>query len=249
MKILVASNSEISLALMDKLKGMGHQTDLSDCCDTMAGDSYGMVIYDAMPCLENRHDDDNYSHLSDFSDVVVGAYRLTTDHSHALHVLISSDESLYRDGGFYGRNRKLVEEVYYLCRLYLVVRCPEILGNCSNDLLETVIDNRPFPYTPDTTLQFVGVESVVNLVCACAFKVDTPTVLVAAGSGCVIAHELALMAGHAGLSVSDHARKISRDCDASLVDRMVGLKSSRDYAQEYISRRLNPDIMSGSVSG
>jgi hypothetical protein len=245
MRMLFATDSEFSLAISQRMRDMGHQTEITAQCDTCAGEHYDAVVYDAMPCLEDRYEDPKaYSHLLDFSDVVVGAYRFTTDHPGALHILLSSDEALYRDGGFYGRNRKIVEEIYYLCRRYLVVRCSEIVGERSCRLLDRLLDYRPIPYTPDTTLQFLGLQDGVRLVCECASKLTIPTVLVASGKGCVLVEDLCNMAKVRPV-LSDHARKMCRDCDSSLADRMTGFRTSKEYAREYIVKRIAQDTVAG----
>jgi hypothetical protein len=248
MKILVASDSFASLAIADQLKASDHQTDCVANCETMDGALYDVVVYDSTPCLEDRHGDPgHHASLLDFSDVVVSAYRITNDHPEAYHVLLSSDESLYRDGSYYGKNRKLVEEVYFLMPRYLVVRCADIVWNGPNETLDRLLGYKPFPYTPDSTLQFIGLQSVVDVVCGCLGKLSNyPTVLTASGKGCVTVEELCSMARVTPV-IDDPAKKVSRDCDSSMVDRLYpfvssevvkALKSSKDYAREYIDRKL-----------
>jgi hypothetical protein len=143
---------------------------------------------------------------------------------------------LYRDGGFYGNNRKLVEEVYFLAHKYLVVRCARILGNSPDSLLDRLLEYRPIPYTLDSYLQFVGLNDVLGLLSTCIDKLRIPTVVTAAGSGCVTVEELCATAQVTPV-IADGAKKVIRDCDSSIADRMHPFKSSMDYAKDYIDRR------------
>lgn len=247
MKVLIASDSPASLAIADQLKASDHQTDLVSNCVTNGGETYDVVVYDSMPSQEDRYSDPGYhASLLDFSDVVVSAYRITVDHPDAYHILLSSDESLYRDGSYYGKNRKLVEEVYFLMPRYLVVRCADIVWNGPNDLLDRLLGYTPFPYTLGSTLQFIGLQSVVDVVCGCMAKLPSyPTVLTAAGKGCVTVEELCDMA-HVIPVIDPKAKTVSRDCDSSMVERLYpfvsseglkSLKSSKEYAREYIERK------------
>jgi len=239
MKILVASTSILSHALAEHYKAQNNQVDCVDCCETMDGVAYDMVVYDSIPTQEDRYAvRDGYSHLLDFSDVVVTAYRLTNDHPGALHVVMSSDEALYLDGGFYGKNRKLVEDVYALAGRYLVVRCAQVLGNAPNDLLDRLLGYQPIPYTPDSQLQFVSLQDVVTLTAACVEGERFQSVVTAAGRGCVTIEELCKMAGVTSL-VADGARRLVRDCDSTSVTNVHALKHSKDYAMEYIGRKKN----------
>jgi len=253
MKVLIASNSPVSLAIADRLKSGGHQTDCVSNCETHGGEIYDVVVYDSIPCQEDRYGgNEHYGSLLDFSDVVVSAYRITNDHPKAYHVLVSSDEALYRDGSYYGKNRKLVEGVYFLMPRYLVVRCANIVWNGPNDLLDRLLSYTPFPYTPDSNLQFIGLQSVVDVVCGCLYKLSHyPTVLMASGKGCVTVEELCDMAKVTPV-IDVNAKIVSRDCDSSMVDSLYpyvssegtkAVKYSKDYAREYIERKLTEESL------
>ncbi len=175
----------------------------------------------------------------DFELSVTSVLETFRDFNIKKYIYISSTDVYNRNNCSYGLNKYLAEQIVVKhANRFLILRCSALIGQgLKKGVVKDLIDNKPLHITSDSRLQFITITEMARIIQICIDKEINDKTIDVAGIGNISVDELSELIGTGALSKECYC------ADTSCLQRIFpGLKTSKQYIQEFINERMDKSI-------